>query len=126
MWKDARPGAPLSVSDVMVIQLCEPIYSQMALMTGPQHSPVMPCRMAVSIDKSDPSGKTLLISFHNTEFIFPVYFIDAMMELLPNLPPEMQAMFMAFPSKVKNELVIIRDYAVANEILDNGLELVVQ
>jgi len=75
-WRSGRPE-PISIPSVKVVEACSPKYAKKATALGNEYITALPCEITVYVDETDPSGKTLAISFLNPSFMFGTMFEGA-------------------------------------------------
>jgi len=75
-WRSGRPD-PIAIPGVQVVEACSPKYAGKATKLGNQYITALPCEITTYIDETDPTGKTMTISFLNPTFMFGTMFQGA-------------------------------------------------
>ena len=119
-WRSARP-APISIANTYVTEACSPTYAQMVTKLGVEYITALPCEVAVYLDDTDSSGKTIGVSILNPHFIFETMFKGAVAKALKDkkITKEEAKEYGSLATTVLNDLNKIVDAS----ILDSGLSL---
>ena len=73
-WRSARPTPLPMPGGNRVIEMCSPKYAKMALDTGLNHAPALPCE--IQVNKIE-EGTKLFVTYLNPHFMFNALFSDA-------------------------------------------------
>jgi len=121
-WRSGRPD-PIAIPGVQVVEACSPKYATKATKLGSEYITALPCEITVYIDETDPTGKTLAVSFLNPAFMFGTMFSGAVDSAYDSgvITKEEAVEFSTLPEIVFGDLRLIVDSAVQASAL--GLEV---